>query len=190
MAEPYFLSARETVKRITNRELTAEECVHSIFERIHEVENQVHAFINVNKHFALERAREIDKKIQKGQPLGKLVGVCVALKDNLCTKKFPTTCASRMLQDFTPPYNATVVEDLLKEDAIIIGKTNMDEFAMGSSTETSCFGPTTNPWNPSRVPGGSSGGSAAAIAANEAIIALGSDTGGSVRCPASFCQYC
>lgn len=188
MVKPYLLTARETVNMVKNGDLTAEECVHSIFERIKQVEDQIHAFITLNKDEALKVANKIDKNIKKGKALGKLAGVCIALKDNLCTKKFPTTCGSRSLKDFTSPYNATVVQDLLKEDAIIIGKTNMDEFAMGSSTETSYFGPTRNPWNLSYVPGGSSGGSAASIASNEAIIALGSDTGGSIRCPASFCS--
>ncbi|MFX0094482.1 MAG: Asp-tRNA(Asn)/Glu-tRNA(Gln) amidotransferase subunit GatA [Candidatus Hodarchaeota archaeon] len=188
MVEPYLLSARETVKAMWNNDVTAEECVHSIFTRIEEVENKIKAFITLKKDFALERAKAIDRKKRRGKKLGKLSGVCIALKDNICTKKFPTSCASRMLKDFIPSYNATVVEDLLKEDAIIIGKTNMDEFAMGSSTETSYFGPTRNPINASYVPGGSSGGSAAALASKEAILALGSDTGGSVRCPASFCS--
>ncbi len=188
MVKPHHLTARETVNLVKSGELTVEECVHSVFERIEQVEDRIHAFITLGEDLALARAREIDRKIRRGESLGRLVGVCVALKDNLCTKDLPTTCASRILGAFVPPYNATVVEDLLKEDAVIIGKTNMDEFAMGSSTETSHFGPTRNPWSISHVPGGSSGGSAAAIASNEAVLALGSDTGGSVRCPASFCS--
>jgi len=188
MVEPYLLTARETVNAVKNGDLTAVDCVHSIFERIKQLEDRVHAFITLREDLATERAREVDRRIKKGDAVGRLVGACIALKDNLCTKDFPTTCASRMLEAFTPPYNATVVEDLLREDAILIGKTNMDEFAMGSSTETSYFGPTKNPWSTPHVPGGSSGGSAAAVASNEAILALGSDTGGSVRCPASFCS--
>lgn len=188
MGELYLLSARETVNAVQNGDLTAEECLHAALERIKEVDQHVHAFITLREDVALKRAREIDRKARKGKALGRLGGVCIALKDNLCTKDFPTTCGSRMLESFSPPYNATVVENLLKEDAILLGKTNMDEFAMGTSTETSYFGPTRNPWQPDHVPGGSSGGSAAAVASKEAVLALGSDTGGSVRCPASFCS--
>jgi aspartyl-tRNA(Asn)/glutamyl-tRNA(Gln) amidotransferase subunit A len=188
MKPPYQMTARETVESIRNGDITSEECVHSYFDRISEVEERVHAYISLEKAHALERARIIDKKLKRGKPGGKLVGLCIAVKDNICTQTFPTTCGSKMLETYTPPYNATVVDALLEQDAIIIGKSNMDEFAMGSSTETSYYGPTTNPWNPKFVPGGSSGGSAAAIAAEEAVLALGSDTGGSVRCPASFCS--
>jgi len=188
MGEPYLLSARETVNAVQNGDLTAEECLHSALERIKEVEQHVHAFITLREDVPLKMAREIDRKVRKGKALGRLGGVCIALKDNLCTKDFPTTCGSRMLESFSPPYNATVVENLMKEGAILLGKTNMDEFAMGTSTETSYFGPTRNPWHPDHVPGGSSGGSAAAVASKEVVLALGSDTGGSVRCPASFCS--
>ena len=188
MKPPYQMTARETVESIHNGDITSEEVVHSVFDRISDVEERVHAYISLEKAQALERARTIDKKLTQGKPLGKLVGLCIAVKDNICTHTFPTTCGSRMLETYTPPYNATVVDALLEQDAIIIGKSNMDEFAMGSSTETSYFGPTTNPWNSEFVPGGSSGGSAAAVAAEEAVLALGSDTGGSVRCPASFCS--
>jgi len=188
MKKPYQLSARETVEKIQDGELRAEECVLSVFDRIEKVDRKVHAFITLTKDFALQRAREIDEKAKKGEALGRLPGVCIALKDNLCTSGIPTSCSSKILDGFIPPYNATVVERLLKEDAIIIGKTNMDEFAMGSSTETSYFGATRNPWDLTCVPGGSSGGSAAAVSAEEAILSLGSDTGGSVRCPSSFCS--
>lgn len=188
MVKPYLLTAREVVAAVRSGDLTAEECVHSFLERTNKVEEDLHAFITLKADLALKRAREIDRKVRTGEALGRLVGVPVALKDIICTKDFQTTCGSRMLEGFTPPYNATVVDDLLKEDAIILGKTNMDEFAMGTSTETSYFGPTRNPWRPTHVPGGSSGGSAAATAAKEAAVALGSDTGGSVRCPASFCS--
>jgi aspartyl-tRNA(Asn)/glutamyl-tRNA(Gln) amidotransferase subunit A len=188
LTEPYSLSARETVEKIKDGELRAEDCVLSVFKRIEDVDERVHAFITLTKDSALQRAREVDGNVRRKKHLGKLTGVCVALKDNLCTEGTQTTCSSKILDGFIPPYNATVVERLLKEDAIIIGKTNMDEFAMGSSTETSCFGATRNPWNLSFVPGGSSGGSAAAVSADEAVLALGSDTGGSVRCPASFCS--
>ncbi len=182
------LTSKEIVKKIRNKEMTAEECVLSSFERILKLEEKVHAFITLNKDKALEKARKIDDKISRGKTIGKLAGVTIAVKDNICTKGIRTTCASRMLENFVPPYNATVIEKIEKEDAIIIGKTNMDEFAMGSSTETSYFGPTHNPWDLSTVPGGSSGGSGAAVAANETILAFGSDTGGSIRCPASYCS--
>ncbi len=188
MKHPYQMTARETVESIHNGDITSEDCVHSVFDRISDVEERVHSYISLEKAQALERARIIDTKLKQGKPIGKLAGICIAVKDNICTQTFPTTCGSRMLETFTPPYNATVVEALLEQDAIIIGKSNMDEYAMGSSTETSYFGPTTNPWNSKFVPGGSSGGSAAAVAAEEAVLALGSDTGGSVRCPASFCS--
>lgn len=186
--EPYLLTARETVEKIKGRELTAEECVTSVFGRIGDVEERVHAFVTLIEDRAMKRAEEVDQKVRMGEPLGRLAGVCIAIKDVICTQGVRTTCSSRMLKTFVPPYNATVVERLLAEDAIIIGKTNMDEFAMGSSTETSHFGPTRNPWDLTRVPGGSSGGSAAAVSSGEAIEALGSDTGGSVRCPGSFCS--
>ncbi|KYH41933.1 MAG: Aspartyl-tRNA(Asn) amidotransferase subunit A / Glutamyl-tRNA(Gln) amidotransferase subunit A [Candidatus Bathyarchaeota archaeon B26-2] len=188
MPRLYELTGREVSERIRSRELTAKEYISSILERIREVEGRVHAFVTVLEEEALKRAEEIDRKADSGRSLGMLCGVAVAVKDNICTRGIRTTCSSRMLEDFVPPYNATVVERLLKEDAIIIGKTNMDEFAMGSTTETSYFGATRNPWNLSFVPGGSSGGSAAAVAAGEAALALGSDTGGSIRCPASYCN--
>jgi len=188
MPRLYELTGREVSERIRSRELTAKEYISSILERIREVEGRVHAFVTVLEEEALKRAEEIDRKADSGRSLGMLCGVAVAVKDNICTRGIRTTCSSRMLGDFVPPYNATVVERLLKEDAIIIGKTNMDEFAMGSTTETSYFGATRNPWNLSFVPGGSSGGSAAAVAAGEAALALGSDTGGSIRCPASYCN--
>ncbi len=188
MVKPYLLTAREIVAAVRHGDLTAEECLHSFLERTKNVEEDLHAFITLREDLALQRARAIDRKVRKGKALGRLVGVPVALKDIICTKDFPTTCGSRMLEGFTPPYNATVVDDLLKEDAILLGKTNMDEFAMGTSTETSYFGPTRNPWQLTHVPGGSSGGSAVATASKEVAVALGSDTGGSVRCPASFCN--
>jgi len=188
LIRPYELSAKETAERVKRGELTAVECVSSFFDQIRDIEGSIHAYVTLMEDLAVKRAREIDAKAKSGGPLGKLAGVCVAVKDNICTKGVRTTCSSRMLKNFVPPYNATVVERIKQEDGIIIGKTNMDEFAMGSTTETSHFGPTRNPWNPLMVPGGSSGGSAAAVSADEAVLALGSDTGGSVRCPASFCS--
>jgi len=182
------LTVKEIVEKIRNNAATAEEYVLSVFERIHRLEDRVHAFVTLVEEEALKKAREIDKKVSEGKPLGRLAGVAIAVKDNICTKGIRTTCSSRMLENFVPPYDATVIEKIKEEDGVIIGKTNMDEFAMGSSTETSYFGPTHNPWDLSRVPGGSSGGSAAAIATDEAILAFGADTGGSIRCPASYCS--
>jgi len=188
MPKLHALTAKETVEKIRSKEATAEECVLSVFERIHRLEDRVHAFVTLAEEEALKKAKEIDKKVSEGKPLGRLAGVAIAVKDSICTKGIRTTCSSRMLENFVPPYDADVIERVKEEDGIIIGKTNMDEFAMGSSTETSYFGPTHNPWDLSRVPGGSSGGSAAAIATDEAILAFGADTGGSVRCPASYCS--
>jgi len=182
------LTARETVAKLLAGEFTAKDYVSSIFERIREVEDKVHAYVTLTEELAAKQAAEVDRKIAKGNGGGQLIGVPTAVKDVICTQGVFTTCSSRMLKEFTPPYDATVVERMRMEDVVAIGKTNMDEFAMGSSTETSYFGPTRNPWDPSRVPGGSSGGSAAAVAADEAVLALGSDTGGSIRCPASFCS--
>ncbi|MEM3174227.1 MAG: Asp-tRNA(Asn)/Glu-tRNA(Gln) amidotransferase subunit GatA [Candidatus Bathyarchaeia archaeon] len=182
------LLAIDVVERIKRQETTAEEYVNSIAERISEVDSKINAFISVTINEALEKAKDIDKRISRGEKIGKLAGVTIAVKDNICTLGVRTTCASRMLENFVPPYDATVVERLKREDAIIIGKTNMDEFAMGSTTETSYFGPTRNPWDLTKVPGGSSGGSAAALISDEATLALGSDTGGSIRCPASYCS--
>jgi len=159
----------------------------AVFEAIEKYEPVLGAYISTFKKQALAKANEVDDKIAAGEPVGKLAGVPVAIKDNMCTTFGVTTCASKILENFHSPYNATVVERLLAADAVIVGKTNMDEFAMGSSTETSGFKQTVNPWDTSRVPGGSSGGSAAAVAAHLCFAALGSDTGGSIRQPASFC---
>jgi len=188
MAEPYKLTATEVTEKIRHQELTAEEYVMSMLGRAHKLDTKIHAFVTFAEEEAIQKAREIDKKVQKGEKLGRLAGVTIAIKDNICVRGDRTTCSSRMLENFVPPYDATVIEKLRREDAVIIGKTNMDEFAMGTTTETSYFGATRNPWNLGKVPGGSSGGSAAAVIAEEATLALGSDTGGSIRCPASYCS--
>lgn len=188
MPKPYEISAEEAAVKIRTQELTAEEYVASVFNRITQIEKRINAFITLTKQTALQTARQIDEKIRKGEKLGCLAGIPIAVKDNICTRGVRTTCSSRMLKDFVPPYDAMVIEKLINQDAVIIGKTNMDEFAMGTTTETSYFGATHNPWNLKKVPGGSSGGSAAAVTAEETPLALGSDTGGSVRCPASYCS--
>ena len=188
LSKLYELTATEVSEKIRNQEISAEEHLYSILERIEQVEKKVHAFVTVVDEKALEKAREIDRKVRKGEKLGCLAGVAVAVKDNICTRNIRTTCSSRMLENFVPPYDATVIERLKAADAIILGKTNMDEFAMGTTTETSYFGTTHNPWDLRKVPGGSSGGSAAAVISEEATVALGSDTGGSIRCPASYCS--
>lgn len=180
------LTAYELRNLIQKGDLKAEELIHTLFERIDEVETDIKAFVTLTKKHALTSAKAIDKKVQGSNKISLLAGIPVAIKDNICTKDIRTTCSSKMLDNYVPPYSATVIERLQHEGAIIIGKTNMDEFAMGTTTESSFYQITHNPWNLDCVPGGSSGGSAAAVAAEEAIIALGSDTGGSIRCPASF----
>ena len=174
------------VEGIKNGSLSCEDLLSKIYERIER--SKLNCYITLNKDAALEKAIEVDKR-RNEEEYGrkKLLGVPIAIKDSITTKGIQTTCASYILTGYVPPYDAMVIEALKQEGAIIIGKTNMDEFCMGTSTETSYYGPTRNPHDPSRVPGGSSGGSAAAVAAGEAVIALGSDTGGSIRCPASFC---
>ncbi len=176
----------ELHRLLTKKEIKPQEIVTSIFERIGRVEPQVKAYLTLIQEDAMKQAKIAEEKILKGEVLP-LTGIPLAIKDNICTEGIKTTCASKMLESFVPPYDATVIQVLKAQNAIFVGKTNMDEFAMGSSTENSAFQITRNPWNLERVPGGSSGGSAAAVAADECIAALGSDTGGSIRQPASFC---
>ena len=180
-------TAVELGKKIKEKELTAVEAAQAVLDRIEHVEHSIHAYITVDREGALMKAAEIQHKIERGELTGPLAGVPVAIKDNICTKGLRTTCGSGILQDFVPTYTAEAVQRLEEAGAVIIGKTNMDEFAMGSTTETSAFGETRNPWNTAHTPGGSSGGSCAAVAAGECFFALGSDTGGSIRQPSSFC---
>ena len=181
------LTVYELVEKLKNCELTVTEITNAYIEKIDKNEKDVQAFITILKNEVIKKAQEIDEKRKKGEEVSKLAGIPIGIKDNICTKGIKTTCASKMLENFVSPYNATVVEKLEDEDLINLGKLNMDEFAMGASTEYSYFHPTKNPWNLKTVPGGSSGGSAAAVASNMVPWALGSDTGGSVRQPASFC---
>jgi aspartyl-tRNA(Asn)/glutamyl-tRNA(Gln) amidotransferase subunit A len=184
----YTLQVEQVIQGIKSREFSIEEYISQIFERIEKVEHKINAFVTLNKEEGLNRARRLDKKIREGEQSGPLAGVAFSIKDNICTKGMKTTCASKMLESYIPAYDATVIKRLMTADAIIIGKANLDEFAMGSTTEYSRHGTTRNPWDISRVSGGSSGGSAASVAARECAASLGSDTGGSVRCPASFCS--
>ncbi|MFR3728725.1 Asp-tRNA(Asn)/Glu-tRNA(Gln) amidotransferase subunit GatA [Lacrimispora sp.] len=174
-------------KKIKQKEVTAVEAAKAVLGQIKAMEPLLNSFVLVEEARVLRQAEEVQKRIDGGELTGPLAGVPVAIKDNICIKDMRTTCCSKILSDFVPTYTAQAVENLIKAGAVILGKTNMDEFAMGSTTETSAFGVTRNPWNPEHVPGGSSGGSCTAVAAAECFYALGSDTGGSIRQPASYC---
>jgi aspartyl-tRNA(Asn)/glutamyl-tRNA(Gln) amidotransferase subunit A len=184
---PLHKSASDLTAAVRSGELTATACATAFLDRIAAVDGHVNAFLAVDREQALAQAAAIDDRRRAGKPLGLLAGLPVAVKDALCTTDLPTTCGSKMLAGFRPPYDAFVVERLRAADAVIIGKTNMDEFAMGGSNENSAFGDVHNPWDLSRAPGGSSGGSAASVAADMAPVAIGSDTGGSIRQPAGLC---
>ena len=178
----------ELIKKIKDGEIKIQEIFESCSKRINDVESQLHSFVNLNIEKGVKKAKDYDERLRNGEEIGKLYGLPLANKELICVRDFPTTCSSKILQNYFPPYNATVIEKLVEiENAIHIGNTNMDEFAMGGSTENSCYGPTYNPWDLTRVSGGSSGGAAAAVASGQTILAIGSDTGGSIRCPAAFC---
>ncbi|MFA5256391.1 MAG: amidase family protein, partial [Candidatus Omnitrophota bacterium] len=177
MENLYSLTAHELKKKIDSEGLAPSGILDSLIKRIESVDKKIKAFVSLNK----------GASVLSKERRGKLYGIPVLVKDNICVKGEETTCASRILKGFKPPYDATVIKRLKDEGAVLIGKSNMDEFAFGSSCETSCYGPTRNPWDTDRIPGGSSGGSAAAVASDQTILALGSDTGGSIRQPASLC---
>ena len=181
------LTAVELGKKIQAKETNAVEAVQAVLAQIDKMDDTIHSYVTVDKEGAMERAQKVQKQIEEGVISGPLAGVPVAIKDNMCTEGILTTCSSKILENFYPTYTAEAVLNLEKAGAIVVGKTNMDEFAMGSTTETSAYGVTRNPWNTEHVPGGSSGGSCTAVSANECFFALGSDTGGSIRQPSSFC---
>lgn len=182
-----FKTVKDLRKALLNREISAVELVDESYKRIGEVEDKIQSFISLTKDLAYKTAKEVDERIKIKDDLPPLAGIPIAVKDNICIKGYKTTAASKILENFTPPYNATIAKKLEENFIPVIGKANCDEFAMGSSTENSAFQKTKNPWNLDMVPGGSSGGSATAVSSGESVISLGSDTGGSIRLPASFC---
>ena len=181
------LTLHEASEKLRRREISSVELTEAVFQRIAATDDKVHAYLTLARESALEQAKQADTRLSNETQPSPLLGIPIAVKDNFLTRGLRTTCASKILGDFMPPYDATAIAKLRAAGAVIVGKTNLDEFAMGSSAENSAFFPTRNPWNLARIPGGSSGGSAAAVAADECIAALGTDTGGSIRQPAACC---